>query len=1237
MRIGVLVVCLLGLVWTAAAQTANGTITGTVIDPTGAVIANATVEVKNTGTGVVYKSVSTQTGNYTATQLPVGQYEISVTVQGFKKYNREGLELTAAQIMRIDVPLEVGASTESVTVKAEASLLKTESSDVTHNITIDNMTNLPILGIGGNNTGSSGIRNPYNSTVMIPGVRYVVNSAMVINGANSNSESVRIEGQDATNHTLNAFSLQQEQPSADSIQEVAIQTSNYAAEFGTAGGGVFNITMKSGTNQYHGTAYDYFVNEFLFAAYPFSNDGSGNKVLPRQRRQDWGGSMGGPIYIPKLYDGRNKSFFFYNWEQYNESQQLNINQTLPVDVYRNGDFSAISPNGTCSLCAQLGIPTTPLASKDALGRNIFANTIYDPATRQINPANGQGYADPFVGNKIQPAQFDPIAKKILNLIPRATNQSLLTANTLGSQRGERVTAIPSLKIDQSISSKHKASFFWNNTGTDSQFSLPLGGADALPDLISAARGTFIHSKILRLNYDYSVTPTMLLHLGAGFQQINFNDDSPFTTFDPLKTCLPNQGGSGCTTLGLQGFENTKFFPTIAALTVANTSLGGMQQMGNSLVHTYYLQQKPSFNANSTVIHQNHTFKFGGEVYFQGTITNPPSAVGLSFNANATGLPFTPTAGLSGQNIGFPFASFLLGDLGGSATTAAATQIAPTDYRVGKSQWAFFAQDTWKVTRKLTLDYGIRYDYGGYAREEYGRSANFSPNVANPSAGNHPGAVIYEATCNCQFASNYPFGIGPRIGAAYQLDSKTVLRGGWGVVYSFTPDVGGNAAATLNYPQTGPSPFVNIETPGVIPQAVWPVFDPGLFPAVGTTAQSPSAIDRNAGRPARQNQYSFGIQREISRDLVIEASYVANRGVWWAGQGTQSGSGPLGYLNQVSPDTYAKYGLFPYTNVADNTLIAQQINTTGVITRVGNLLPYAGFPTTSSLTQTLRPFPQYSALNVTVSPTGNTWYDSLQVKATKRFSHGLQVNSNFTWSKAFVSLRQDIFNPSRAKSIQSTDQPFLLNLNATYTTPGATFLNRWKVANLLVKDWQLGTYVQYGSGLPLAPPARVSPNNLITGGSQIRVPGVPLYLKDLNCHCINPWTDQVLNPAAWQDPPQGVFGPGPTGASNLYYTDFRGPRRPQENVNFGRNFRIKERMNLQIRAEFVNMFNRVYLPSPSTSGNPVNLPSKNGSSQITSGFGTITGVAPATGSVPSVGATGLAQAPRTGTLIARFTF
>ena len=210
-------------------------------------------------------SVSTGTGNYTVTQLPIGSYELSATVQGFKRYERQNLTLAAAQVLRLDIPLEIGASTEAVTVSAESSLLKTETGDVAHNITLQQLQNLPILGIGGANAGSSGVRNPFNSTVMIPGVDYAANFVMIVNGAPSNTASYRVEGLDNTNHTV-SFALQENQPSPDAIQEVAVQTSNYAAEYGQAGGGLFNITMKSGTNQFHGSGYEYFVNEDLNAA-----------------------------------------------------------------------------------------------------------------------------------------------------------------------------------------------------------------------------------------------------------------------------------------------------------------------------------------------------------------------------------------------------------------------------------------------------------------------------------------------------------------------------------------------------------------------------------------------------------------------------------------------------------------------------------------------------------------------------------------------------------------------------------------------------------------------------------------------------------------------------------------------------------------------------------------------------------------------------------------------------------
>ena len=250
-------------------QAGTGTITGTVTDPSGAVVAGAPVEVRNTDTNFPYQTVTTATGAYTVPRLPPGPYAVTISAPGFKKLVRSGLAVDAGQTLPLDLTLQVGAATESVTVTAEATLLKTESGDVAHNITLSQLDDLPILGIGTANAGSNGIRNPFNSAVFLPGVSYFANFNMIINGAPTNTAAYRIEGLDNTDHTV-AYAIMQNQPSADAVQEMAVQTSNYAAEFGQAGGGLFNITMKSGTNQFHGSGYEYFENEALNAGDPFS-------------------------------------------------------------------------------------------------------------------------------------------------------------------------------------------------------------------------------------------------------------------------------------------------------------------------------------------------------------------------------------------------------------------------------------------------------------------------------------------------------------------------------------------------------------------------------------------------------------------------------------------------------------------------------------------------------------------------------------------------------------------------------------------------------------------------------------------------------------------------------------------------------------------------------------------------------------------------------------------------------
>ena len=253
----------------AFAQGDRGTITGTVTDPAGAVVANAMIEARNVATGTVYQAATTETGNYTFAELPFGTYEVSVTVPGFKKFIRQNLTVQVAQTLRVDVTLEVGSASEAVTVSAEASMLKTESGDVSTNVNVESLDQLPILGVGAAASGSSGIRNPNNVLDVIPGTYYVPNSQVKINGAPSNTQAYHVEGQDATNPGF-PYAAAQVQPSVDAIQEISVQTSNFAAEYGATGGGYFNVTMRSGTNQLHGSGYDYIVNEVLNAGNPFT-------------------------------------------------------------------------------------------------------------------------------------------------------------------------------------------------------------------------------------------------------------------------------------------------------------------------------------------------------------------------------------------------------------------------------------------------------------------------------------------------------------------------------------------------------------------------------------------------------------------------------------------------------------------------------------------------------------------------------------------------------------------------------------------------------------------------------------------------------------------------------------------------------------------------------------------------------------------------------------------------------
>ncbi len=1221
-------VCLFLLAWTAFAQSDRGTLTGTISDPAGAVIANAAIEARHVETGTVYPAVSTATGNYTVPQLPVGTYEVSVSVPGFKRFVRGGIKVATASVERIDVALEVGAATESVTVEADASLLKTESADVSHNVTVQNLNELPMLGVGSAAAGSSGIRNPNGVVGLVPGTYYVPNSQVKINGAPTNTMAIHVEGMDSTNVGF-PYAGAQTQPSVDAIQEVSVQTSNFAPEFGTSGGGFFNFTMRSGTNQYHGSAYDYFVNEVFNAGTPFTDAGTTNSlkagqlVRPPARRNDYGFTLGGPIDIPKIYNGHDKTFFFFNFEQYRETIQVNnIYQTVPIDAYRNGDFSrALTALGNKSL------------GTDVLGRPMLSAQIYDPSSVFTAPG-GQLVTNPFANNAIPLAMMDQVSLKIQKNIPEPNQGAgLLVNNWLPSYPATRHTTIPAVKIDQSLGARAKLSFYWSFTHTDAPYSNIYGQSEGLPDILTATRGTFIHSHVERLNYDMTLSPTLLLHLGAGYQQNNFFDDAPITNFNAAQT------------YGLVGATVNRNIPVINFAPPLQPAIpnaaGGMIPMGPGAGQGHSYWEKPAGNASITWVKGNHTYKAGAEVFFSGVPNIPYSNTNgnYTFSQNETAIPYIvgasgnqSVAGLGGT-LGFPYASFLLGAVDSYNIAA------PSEVRNGKQQWGAFLQDSWKVTRKLTVDYGLRWDYGTYYKEQYGREMDFSPATPNPSAGGHAGAFIFEGSgpghCNCSFASNYPYAIGPRVGAAYQVTPKTVIRAGWGLVYSQsgTTSLGianPGTAATNTVGSSGfGAPPMHFQT-GIPANTIptWPVINNGIFPAPPSTFTPtlPTGVgmfDPQAGRPARQSQWSIGVQRELTRDLVVEATYVGNRGVWWQAPG-------LVNVNAVTSQILQAHGI-DITNPTDQALLTSSVTSATAIAR-GITIPYAGFPTNQSVAQALRPFPQFGNIPVTAPPLGKTWYDSLQTKITKRLSRGLLVSSAFTWQKSLqegvdtsTQLNNILANKDNSKSYSSYDQPYSFFLTASYTTPK---LAGNRLASAVLRDWTIGTLLQYASGLPIATPTAANSttlsNQIFQGTLANRVAGQPLYtVSDINCHCYDPSNTFILNKSAWANPAAGQFS-----NSAQYYGDFRYWRHPQENMNFGRIFRITERVNVNLRIEFSNVFNRTQFTNTQLTATGYTAPqSTNPNGTTAGGFGYFN---------RAVASNQLGQ-PRSGTIVARFTF
>ncbi len=1185
----------------SSGQTGLATITGTINDPSGAVVANAPVLVRNLANGQVYTSASTQTGNFSVSQVPIGDYDLIIAVPGFKTFTHTGFHLAAGQTMREDVSLEVGQTTESVTVTADASLLKTETTEVGQNVTLSQLNNLPILSVGATN---SGFRDPYSSTRMVPGIRYLGGSniasgnpacctSLVVNGTPANTMQTRLDGM-----TMNPTgprlitAAQQAQPSVDALEEVAIETSNFAAEYGTAGGAMVNMVTKSGTNAFHGSAYDYGTNEAMNAHQPYT----GIRNLVKQH--DWGLTFGGPVRIPKIYNGENKTFFFWSYEQFrNKNINTSNTTTVPLPAYRTGDFSNL-------LAAENRLITTAGGNYlDPLGRTVASGTIFDPNSQQV-AANGTAYRNPFPGNQIPVSRFDPIVSKVLPLVPQPLGLNALRGqasnNYQGTYNSSRISAIPSIKLDQNLGSKGRLSIYAQKTHTEVPRTPT--GADAFQGELTGSVASISAGHTYRANYDYTVTPRLLLHLGAGWNDSEFYLKADLNNYDAVKQ------------LGLRGQTAAKYFPYQVIGVNSNTAIGGSSNYGMSGFPTASFERRPSGIASVSYVTGAHTIKVG----MDWRLEKYPNIIDANTNGTWTfGTNMTEQPSLQGISVnqgfdGFEFASYLLGGMSSNSLNA------PIALSNNKTQMALYAQDTWKVTRKLTLDYGLRWDYGTYSHEQFGRNSSIGLLIPNPSASGKLGASQFEATCNCKFAKNYPFAYGPRLGISYQLNTKTVVRAGFGVVYNSTAT---NSGSFANSASTNTLPANSGQITGLfkdgMPAAVqpqWPSFDPAVGQSLGAVIAMPALLDPNAGRPARQLQWNVGLQREVSRNLVVEASYVANRGIWWTAA-TPAGMSALAPLNQLSQATLRKYGFNDFTSSTEALLLTRTVaaltpgQRSTLAARGITGIPYSSFPTNQTVRQSLRDYPQYSTSGLQGSPLGKTWYDSFQLNVTQRFSHGVSFNMNYTYSKNLELMGAiDPYNRINGKNLSGNDLPHNLRLTVQYQVPelrnsGIAFVSN-PVASYILSGWGLGAYLNYQSGAAMRSPVSNGTTPISQflgygpGSAQLKRDASGRYMNpysvdwtdnngthhtdplDIDCHCFDPTKTVVLNPAAWENIPNGQFA---ADQSNLRF--LRASRQPDENLNFSRNFRFKERVTLNVRVEFNNILNRLRLPTPITVAGP----------------------------------------------------
>jgi len=1186
------------------AQGQLGAVTGTIFDTSGGVIPEAEITITNLDSGVTSMTKSSSAGYYRV-PVPPGKYQVQALKQGFEVSVEKEVVVPVAQVVTVDLTLKIGSTTETVTVTSEAPLLTPSTAEVGAAITPEEFQTLPVIISDGG--------RPLDAFVWetMPGTTPDWNGRQSINGGQDSSDLILIDGVSIARYDFD--SMGEFQPGADSVGEFKVQLSNFSAEYGETGGGVLNFSLKSGSNTFHGAGFEYDINPFFNANGLLNNAFGGNKSSLKEN--NFGGNIGGPIR-------KNKTFFFFNYEGDRKLLFAYGGLTsVPTAAMLKGNFNAW-------LGSSVGA--------DALGRTVYKNEIFDPTTTRVVPAGGVDpvtgltntsgadatIRDPFddggVLNQIPQGEFSTATSSLLQYFPTPQYGSLtLNEPHFGG------TCCPVLnrdaytgKVDEVINDKQKLSVsltyavrsrYHNSPSSDSWApwpSQPLTGA--YTQNVGGPQLRILHTWTLN---DHSVN---VLSLGY-----NRFADSNGNSNDGRVTGAMHISGIPDNCLPHMSFGD-------------NNGIQFLSSIGHSCgtrdpEESYLYQDTLSFT------HGKHSLKFGGSyLRYRSNDYEPGNISGsFAFNNLETSLPgFVTTTG-------HPFASFLMG-----AAHSASDSIYTTEPGYRQAVMSFFAQDDWRASSKLTLNLGVRWEIPTPRTEAFNRMAQFDPTASDPlpSGATVPGALVWLGHCSgcvsgTNFQNYYFKEFAPRLGVAYQFNNKLVLRGGYGISYQ-PPTQGGwgpeqyfgyNSAVVVQR-QAGDlgkvnpvmylSNFSNGSAPG---QLGMPAFA-GTLPSTSPDIQNGQGVDyfpRNSlAMPYIQN-WSAGFQYQLPNQIVLEANYIGSKG-------TRLINIDMGGVNQAN-GKYMGLG-----DMLTDDLGADLSNptTAATLAKYGiTKLPYPTFEAdngafyNTQVSSGLTPFPQYSGVSNDSPGLGNSTYHALQLTARKNSTHGLTFIAAYTLSKnisdSASAMRyynvyiQDLYNRKLEKSIVSFDYPQVLKLTWIYALPfghGQRWMHSSGLADRIFSGWQLTAIQRYGSGDPLAigssvysyiTPA-VRPDVLSGVAETVKPVGLNAVLAyDPNTGAVTNGTT-LLSPAAFVNPPTSPNGAAlRPGTAGPFLPNLRGPGHEEEDFGLIKNTQITERVKLQLRADFQNVFNRTGLGDPDPNLGD-GLPSQGGT------FGLITG-------------------------------